>query len=102
MPIYIVKDTHIKHGKKDAKTANLFAPGQEIELSEKEAQILGASVKPVAEFAVIARTQPIEEMTVPKLKELLDKLTVEYPSDAKKADLIELVETHTTELPVEE
>ena len=44
---------------------------------------------------VIARTKPPEKMTVPELKDLLDKLRVEYPSDARKDDLVDLVEKHT-------
>jgi hypothetical protein len=50
---------------------------------------------------VIAETKPPEKMTVPELKDLLDKLEVEYASDAKKADLLELVEKHTSEPPTE-
>lgn len=99
MPTYIVRDTHIKHGAKGAKTATTYAPGEQIELSEKEAAALGASVVPAAEDGIIARTKPIEKMTVPELKDLLDRLEVAYPSDAKKEDLLELVKTHTAEPP---
>ena len=45
MPVYIVKDTHILHGKKGDKEATLYAPGEEIELTEKEATALGANVE---------------------------------------------------------
>lgn len=45
MPKYIVKDTHIKHGAKGEKEARLYAPGDEIELSEDEALKLGASIE---------------------------------------------------------
>ncbi len=48
MPAYIVKDTHILHGRKGEKEATLYAPGDEIELTEKEAAALGASVEPRA------------------------------------------------------
>jgi len=50
---------------------------------------------------VIARTPPIDEMKVSELKALLDKLEVDYPSDAKKADLVELVKKHTGAPPAE-
>lgn len=46
MPVYIVKDTHILHGRKGDKEAALYAPGEEIELTEKEAAALGANVEP--------------------------------------------------------
>ena len=46
MPVYTVKETHILHGKKGDKEATLYAPGEEIELTEKEAAALGASVEP--------------------------------------------------------
>ena len=53
------------------------------------------------EDAVIAQTSSFENMTKAELKKLLDKLEVKYPSDATKADLIALVETHTAEAPAE-
>ena len=49
MPKYIVHGTHIKHGKKGDKKATVYAPGDEIELTEKEAKLLGKSVRPVME-----------------------------------------------------
>jgi hypothetical protein len=48
MPVYIVKETHILHGKKDDKEATLYAPGEEIELTEKEAARLSGNVEPKA------------------------------------------------------
>lgn len=48
MPVYIVKETHILHGKKGDKEATLYGPGEEIELTEKEAAALGANVEPKA------------------------------------------------------
>lgn len=42
---YVVKDTHIRHGAgQDART---YGPGDEIELTEDEAERLGASIEPV-------------------------------------------------------
>jgi len=52
----------------------------------------------VDEEAVIARIdKPVEELTVPELKDLLGKLEVDYPKSALKADLIQLVHDHTEE-----
>ena len=51
--------------------------------------------------AIIAKTPALKDMKADELKDLLDKLEVEYPSDAKKADLVELVKTHTAEPPAE-
>ncbi len=45
MPTYIVQHTPVKHGAKGKKTADTYNPGDEIELSEKEAQKLGGNVK---------------------------------------------------------
>jgi hypothetical protein len=73
-------------------------------MGEKEAlRLIGKGhVAPVVEDdGVIAEAPPIEEMKVSELKKLLDKLEVEYPSDAKKADLVDLVEKHTGEPPAE-
>ncbi len=42
---YIVQHTHIKHAGKGEKEAVTYAPGDEIELTEKEAQLLGNNVK---------------------------------------------------------
>ncbi len=47
MPKYIVKDTEIHHGRKDAKEAEKYLPGEEIELSEKEAQPIIHHLEPV-------------------------------------------------------
>lgn len=46
MPKYIVQHTHIKHAVKDEKEAVLYAPGEEIELTVKEAAALGDNVAP--------------------------------------------------------
>lgn len=52
--------------------------------------------------AVIATSKPIDEMTVPELKDLLDSLEVAYTSGDRKADLINLVVINTAEPPAEE
>lgn len=41
------------------------------------------------------------DMTVAELKELLERLNIEIPANAKKADLIELVTKNTAEPPKE-
>ncbi len=51
MPIYIVKDTPILHGAKGAREATRYAPGDEIELAEREAAALGGNVEPKKEKA---------------------------------------------------
>ena len=45
----------------------------------------------------IARTPALKQMTVAKLKKLLDKLEVSYKARTKKADLIALVEANTSD-----
>jgi hypothetical protein len=49
MPKYIVQHTHIKHGGKGDKEAALYAPGEEIELTEQEALTIGPNVQPAPE-----------------------------------------------------
>ena len=81
-----------------------YFPGDTIDdMDDKEAlRILeGGYARLADEDAVIARTSSFKDMTKAELKKLLDKLEVDYPSDARKADLIELVETHTAEPPAE-
>jgi hypothetical protein len=40
-------------------------------------------------------------MRVSELKDLLDKLEVDYPSDARKQELVDLVKANTEEPPEE-
>jgi len=73
-------------------------------MDEKEALRLigkGHVERAAGDDGVIAETKPPEKMTVPELKKLLDKLEVDYPSDALKNDLVALVEKHTSEPPAE-
>ena len=51
---------------------------------------------------VIAKTPPLDEMTVPQLRDLLGKLGVDIPAGSKKADLIALVMKNTAEPPAED
>lgn len=50
---YIVKDTQIMHGV--GQESRTYGPGDEIELTEKEAATLGASVEPVIDEADVTR-----------------------------------------------
>ena len=82
-----------------------YLQGQTIPGMEKrEAERLigkGHGVPAAQDGGVIAKTGPIDEMKVSELKALLDKLGVDYPADAKKVDLVELVEKSTGEPPAE-
>lgn len=79
----------------------IYLPGKPIDLPEKEALRLIAkgAVRPADDDGIIARASAPEEMTVPKLKELLDKLEVEYPVKANKAELVDLVKQNTATPP---
>lgn len=83
---YTVK-TQIRRGKKRHK------PGSTIDLTQEQAARL------VAAGAVAPMQEPPQEssgkaqaevMTVKQLTEKLEELQVEVPTDAKKADLVEL------------
>lgn len=54
--------------------------------------------EPVVGDGTIAVTPLPEKMTVPALKDLLDKLGLDFPANAKKADLIDLVEANTAQI----
>lgn len=47
MPKFIVQHTHIKHSRGKKDKPRTYAPGEEIDLSEKEAQPLGNNLLPV-------------------------------------------------------
>lgn len=65
MPKYIVQDMHIRHGAQGEKKASIYAPGDEIELTQKEAEKLGSNVKPSKSV------DDIEMLTVDTLKKTL-------------------------------
>lgn len=83
-----------------------YLPGQVIAMDEKEALRLLAKKNPPVAAAdsegIIAASPPLEKMSAAKLKQLLDKLKVEYPADAKKEDLMALVLANTAAPPQEE
>ena len=66
-----------------------------VEVSEPE----GIIKKTPETKEIIAKTPEPKDMTVPALKELLDKLEVPYDAKAKKDELVELVMTKTAEPP---
>ncbi len=69
--------------------------------SEKEIAVLEAEPMLHVEHA-IAKTVAPEDMTIAKLKELLNKLEVPYANNATKPVLIDLVKTNTAEPPEED
>lgn len=83
----------------------LYLPGESLpkDMPKKEAERLvkKGRVEMPAEEEIIAKTPEPKEMTVLQLKELLDKLEVEYDAKALKPELIELVEENTAEPPEE-
>ena len=66
-------------------------------------QLGPAGMQPAADSGgLLAESEgDIEDMTVAEIKELLDKLAVEYDPKAKKADLVQLVKDNTGPPPEE-
>ena len=62
----MVKDMQIMHGV--GQEARTFAPGEEIELTEREAMALGASVEPIIEAAHVDNTADEEDTPVDEKK----------------------------------
>jgi len=58
--------------------------------TKEQLAILKAEPKLQVEVVEKKDDDPLAAMTVVDLKELLDKKKIEYPKDAKKADLLEL------------
>ena len=81
----------------------LYLPGELLpkDMPKKQVERLLEKnrVKKPAEEEIIAETPEPKDMTVAQLKELLDKLEVEYDARALKPALIELVMTNTAEPP---
>lgn len=94
MPRYIVQDTPVRHGTKGAKSpddAETYFPGDEIELTEKEAAVLGSNVKPARAEKETEGPRNPEGMTKADIAEELKGLGVEAPAQANKADLVALL-----------
>lgn len=79
----------------------LYLPGESIDLDEKEAKRLYDKdrVDLPLEEEIIMETPDIKDMTVAELKDLLDKLEVEYDARAKKDELVALAMKKTAEPP---
>jgi hypothetical protein len=101
MANYVVVHTHLKHGIEDE--ADIYLPGEEIELTEKEARQIGDNVRPAKKGAGRGieiedrEEQPaseeagnLEDRTNAELIAMLEG-KVEIPKKARKAELIELV-----------
>ena len=77
----------------------LYLPGELLpeSMSKKDLERLvkKGRVEIPAEEEIIAKTPELKDMTVPKLKGVLDVLEVEYDKKAKKDELIALVEKNT-------
>ncbi|MEW6670223.1 MAG: HI1506-related protein [Thermodesulfobacteriota bacterium] len=69
---------------------------KELEILQKEPMLL---VQIVPDDGVIARTPAPEKMKLDELKELCKKLKIDYPDDATRAVLIELVKKNTAAPP---
>lgn len=95
---YVVVHTHLKHGIEDE--ADIYAPGEEIELTEKEARRIGDNVRPAKGRALKGgggeeepageAAENLEDRTNAELIAMLGE-GVEIPKKARKAELIELV-----------
>ena len=98
----MVKVTVIR-GSVHAGGRQLYLPGDSFETSEKGAKRLidKGVAREAHEDGVITRSDDPADLTVPQLKELLDKLEIEYPKKVKKAELLDLLATNTAEPPAE-
>lgn len=80
MPKYTANAYLVHHGK-------VVQTGNELELTEEQAERLGDKVTLIESEDV----EPLEEQTVPALKEIAKSLEVEGYGDMKKAELIEAI-----------
>jgi len=87
MGTYVVIHTPIKHGREGK--VDIFEPGEDIELTAKEAKRLGDNVRPAKDRG--SEAEELEEMTVAKLTAMLEEKGVEVPPKTRKAELIEMV-----------
>ena len=100
MGIYLVVHTPIKHGR-EGERPEIYNPGEEIELTAKEARRLGNNVRPkIRETRTKPEGEerpegesptPLEDMTVAKLTDALEEKGVEVPPKTRKAELIEML-----------
>ena len=95
MKIEITRQTFVK--------GVLAEVGDILDVDEKTFFVLVKETRKAVEAdpGIITKTPTLKDMTVAKLKELLDKLEVDYDFKAKKCELVELVEENTEEPPDE-
>lgn len=74
-----------------ARIAELVGKG--VIIAEGKAEAPAPAPAEEVEPAEEAEEKPLEKLKVAELKELLEKSGVEYEADAKKADLVALVQT---------
>lgn len=91
---------NIAHTKEPKEYPDGFFSEEDLEILRKEPML---SIHEGLDDSdhIIARTPALEKMDAKKLKELCDRLEIEYPADAKKPDLIELIKANTAEPPKE-
>ena len=102
---YLVVHTPIKHASK-GEPPEIYDPGDEIELTAKEAKRLGDNVRskgrevraeleaesPETEESPQGESPaPLEEKTIAELTAMLEEKGVEVPPKTRKAELIEMV-----------
>jgi hypothetical protein len=78
-----------------------YLTGSSFDINDKEAErlIRKGVVTETEDGGIIAKSEDPEKLTVAQLKDLLDKLEIEYPANAKKADILELLEKNTAPHP---
>jgi hypothetical protein len=89
----------LAHGKEPAEYPDDFFPDAQMEVLRKEPMLVVQ--EGLADDGVLAESKAPDKMTMPELKALLDKLKVDYPANAKKTELVELVLANTDDPPQE-
>ena len=95
MGTYVVIHTPIKHGREGK--VDIFEPGEDIELTAKEAKRLGDNVRPAKGRG--SGAEELEEMTVAQLTGMLEAKGIEVPPKTRKGDLIEMLKGTEEEKP---
>lgn len=93
------KDGFRRCGRAFSKRPTAFSDGV---FTDDELAVLKA--EPMLAVTVMEdeiKTPPLSDMTVRELKDLCDKLEIEYAANAKKADLVDLIEKNTAKPPEE-
>ena len=89
----------ITHSAEPTKYADDHFSEETLEAFEAEPMLV---VSRAEDDGTIMQTRAPDDMTVAELKTLLERLDVDWPPNAKKADLIALVMEHTAEPPDED